>query len=117
VEQETRQVKTAKQVKTMRRSGWVAAAAALLCLGAVGCGNNVSGHTYGTAGGGVTIEFQSGGKAVTSIGPMSSQCTYTQSGKQVSLACEGDTTVFTIGDDGSLDGPPDGMLGHLTKVK
>lgn len=99
------------------RSGWIAMAAALVCLGAAGCGNNVSGHTYGAAGGGVTIEFQSGGKAVTSFGPMSSQCTYTQSGKQVSLVCEGDTTVLTIGDDGSLDGPADGMLGHLTKVK
>jgi hypothetical protein len=99
------------------RSGWIATAAALICLAAAGCGNNVSGHTYGAAGGGVTIEFQSGGKAVTSFGPMSSQCTYTQSGKQVSLTCEGDTTVFTIGDDGSLDGPADGMLGHLTKVK
>ena len=87
------------------RSGWIATVAALVCLGAAGCGNNVSGHTYGTAGGGVTIEFQSGGKAVTSLGPMSSQCTYTQSGKQVSLVCEGDTTVLTIGDDGSLDGP------------
>jgi len=101
----------------MARSGWVATVAALLCLSTVGCGTNVSGHTYGTAGGGVTIEFQSGGKAVTSLGPMSSQCTYTQSGKQVSLVCEGDTTLLTIGDDGSLDGPPDGMLGHLTKLK
>jgi hypothetical protein len=100
-----------------QRGGWMAAAAALVCLGVAGCGNNVSGHTYGSNGNILTVEFQSGGKAFTSMGPMSTACTYTQSGKQVSLVCEGDTTVFTIGDDGSLNGPPDGMLTHLTKVK
>ncbi len=99
------------------RSGWAAAAAAMVCLGVAGCGNSVSGHTYGGNGSIVTIEFQSGGKAYTSMGPMSTACTYTESGKQVSLVCEGDTTVLTIGDDGSLNGPPDGMLAHLTKVK
>ena len=98
------------------RSGWMATAAALVCMGVAGCGSSVSGHTYGV--GGVTIEFDSGGKAVANLGPlMTSQCTYTQSGKQVSLVCEGDTTVFTVASDGSLDGPPDGMLAHLTKVK
>ena len=65
-EREARQVKAARKVKTMAqigmRSGWIAAAAALMCLSALGCGNNVSGHTYGVAGGGVTIEFQSAGR-------------------------------------------------------
>ena len=110
-------MKAERQVKSMMRSGWIAAAAALLCLGAVGCGTNVKGHTYAAADNSVTIDFQSGGSATVSFGGIPGTCTYTQSGKQVSLACEGDTTVFTIGDDGSLDGPPDGMLGHLTKVK
>ena len=94
-----------------------AAAVGLMCLGAVGCGTKVSGHTYAGNGNLVTIEFQSGGKAFASIGPMTSSCTYTQSGKTVTLVCEGDTTVLTIADDGSLNGPPDGMLAHLTKVK
>lgn len=94
-----------------------AAAAALLCVGAAGCGTNVKGHTYAGNGNIVTVEFQGGGKAYASMGPMTSSCTYTQSGKQVSLVCDGDTTALTIGDDGSLNGPPDGMLAHMTKVK
>ena len=65
----------------------------------------------------VKIEFQSGGKAFASMGPMTSSCTYTQSGKTISLICEGDTTELTVAGDGSLNGPPDGMLSHLTKVK
>ncbi len=99
------------------RSGWMALAAALLCLGVAGCGSKVSGHTYAGNGNVVTVEFESGGKAYTSMGPMTTSCTYTQSGKTVSLVCEGETTVLTLQDDGSLDGPPDGMLAHLTKVK
>ncbi len=93
------------------------AAVALVCVGAAGCGTSVNGHTFAGNGNVVTVEFQSGGKAYASMGPMTLSCTYTQSGKQVSLVCEGDTTVLTIGDDGSLNGPPDGMLAHLTKVK
>jgi hypothetical protein len=48
---------------------------------------------------------------------MSSACTYTQSGNNVSLICEGDTEQLVVQSDGSLNGPPDGMLGHLTKTK
>ena len=44
------------------RSGWMAAVAALVCLGVAGCGNNVKGHTYAAADNSVTIEFQSGGQ-------------------------------------------------------
>lgn len=94
-----------------------AAAVAVLCLGVTACGNNVAGHTYAGPGEMVKIEFQSGGKASTSFGAMSSPCTYTQSGKQISLVCEGETTQLTLADDGSLTGPPDGMLARLTKVK
>ena len=104
-------------MKASLRSGWVAVAAALMCLGVLGCGSNVEGHAYAGNGNIVTVEFQSGGKAYASMGPMTSQCTYTQSGKTVNLICEGDTTVLTMQDDGSLNGPPEGMLAHLTKVK
>jgi hypothetical protein len=93
------------------------AAVAMLCLGAAACGKSVSGHTYAGNGELVKIEFQSGGKAFASMGPLTSSCTYTQNGTSISLICEGDTTELTMADDGSLSGPPDGMLSHLTKVK
>ncbi len=87
-----------------------------LSLGAVGCGG-VKGHTYAGNGEMVKIEFQSGGNAIASMGPMSSSCTYTESGSKVELICEGDTTELTRNSDGTLSGPPDGMLARLTKVK
>ncbi len=99
------------------RSRWAVAVAALVCLGVVGCGTKVQGHTYSGNGNVVSVEFQSGGKAYASMGPMTSACTYTQSGKTVNLVCEGDTTVLTLQDDGSLNGPPEGMLARMTKVK
>lgn len=104
------------KMKASLRSVLAVMVLALLCLSATGC-NSVSGHTYAGNGQMVKIEFQSGGKALTSFGPMTSNCTYTQSGKNISLTCEGDTTQLTVADDGSLAGPPDGMLAHLTKVK
>ena len=94
-----------------------AAAVALLCVCAAGCGNSVKGHTYAGNGQLVSIQFQSDGKAYTSMGPMTSACTYTQNGNNVTLICEGDTEQLTLASDGSLNGPPDGMLAHLTRVK
>jgi hypothetical protein len=82
-----------------------------------GCGGKVEGNTYAGNGGIVQIEFKSGGKAYVSTGPVSTPCTYTESGKTVTLVCEGDKTVFTVDDDGSLNGPQGGMLGRLTKKK
>jgi hypothetical protein len=79
------------------------------------CGKSVSGSAYEGVGGGVSIEFQSGGKAVASLGGVKSDCTYTEDSKTVTLTCEGQPAVLTINDDGSLSGPPDGMLGRLTK--
>lgn len=99
------------------RGRWLAAAAAMVCLGLAGCGNNVKGHTYAAADGSVTIAFQSGGAATVSFGPITSTCTYTQSGKQINLTCGGQTELLTMADDGSLNGPSDALLGHLTKVK
>ncbi|MGB7265366.1 MAG: hypothetical protein WBC92_07620 [Terracidiphilus sp.] len=94
-----------------------AAATAVLCLGMAACGSGVSGHTYAGNGEMVKIEFQSGGKAFTSFGAMTTPCTYTQSQKKIDLTCEGDVTELTVADDGSLMGPPDGMLARMTKVK
>jgi hypothetical protein len=82
-----------------------------------GCGSSVSGNTYTGNGGVVSVEFKSGGKAFVSTGPVSTPCTYTESGKTVTLICEGDKTQFTVDDDGALLGPQGGFLGRLTKKK
>ena len=81
-----------------------------------GCGSKVEGSAYEGNGGVVKIEFKSGGKAFVSTGPVTTPCTYTETGKKVSLVCEGDTTTFSVEDD-ALNGPPDGMLTRLTKKK
>jgi hypothetical protein len=94
-----------------------AAAVSLMCLSAAACSSGVKGHTYAGPNGMVQIAFQSDGKAFASIGPMTSSCTYTQSGKSITLICEGDTEQLAQNSDGSLSGPPEGMLAHLTKTK
>ena len=94
---------------------------ALAAIGVLGfgiaCGGKVEGNTYEGNGGMVKIEFKSGGKAFLSAGPATTTCTYTESGKTVTMICVGDTTVFTVEDDGALSGPPDGLLTRLTKKK
>jgi hypothetical protein len=104
-------------VRTNARNVLSAGAVALICFGAVACGSGVKGHTYSGPNGMVQISFQSDGKATAIMGPMSSACTYTQNGSNIALICEGDTEQLTLNSDGSLSGPPDGMLARLTKVK
>lgn len=106
-------------MKRIRSGGakLLALAALLISSGLIACGGKVEGNTYAGNGGVVQIEFKSGGKAYVSTGPVSTPCTYTESGKTVTLICEGDTTVFTMDDDGALNGPQGGMLGRLTKKK
>jgi|SRR5882762_6879497 hypothetical protein len=82
-----------------------------------GCGKKVEGNVYEDNGGVVKIEFKSGGKAYVSTGPATNTCSYAESGKNVTLTCEGDKTVFTVDDDGALNGPPGGFLTRLTKKK
>lgn len=94
----------------------VCIAMALGCL-LTGCGSSVSGHTYHDNGGVVRVEFKSGGKAFVSIGSMSHECTYSESGKNVSMDCDGEKLSFTVQDDGALAGPPDGYMARLTPVK
>lgn len=91
--------------------------AAVLSLTACGKSNSVEGSTYEANGGVFKIEFQSGGKAVTTMGPMATNCTYTQSDKTVRLTCESEKLELTVNDDGSLAGPPDGFASRLTKKK
>ena len=91
---------------------------AILSICTTGCGGaKAEGHKYTGNGGVVKIEFKSGGKAFVSTGPVSTPCTYSESGKTLTLDCEGDKTDFTIDDDGALIGPPGGMLARLTKEK
>lgn len=95
-------------------------AAVIAVLGActAACGGaSPEGHTYSGNGGIVRIEFKQGGKAFVATGPLSTECTWTESGKTLTLVCEGDKTDFTIDDDGALIGPPEGMLARLTKEK
>jgi hypothetical protein len=94
-----------------------AAALAVLCSGISACGNKVAGHTYAGNDNLVKIEFDSGGKAYASYGPMTSNCTYTQDSSKVTLICDDVTTVLTLGSDGILTGPPDGMMARLTRIK
>lgn len=96
--------------------GVAVAGLALLCLGIAACGKGVKGYTYADNGGMVKIEFQSGGKAITTMGPITATCTYTESGSQVTLTCADQATVLALGSDGSLSGPADGILNKLTKV-
>lgn len=88
-----------------------------ILLVTVGCGGKVEGNNYADNGGVVKIEFKSGGKAYVSTGPVTTTCSYTESGKTVTLSCEGDKTVFNVDDDGALNGPKGGFLARLTKMK
>lgn len=89
----------------------------MLTAAAASCGGSAEGNTYSGNGGVVKIEFKSGGKAFLATGPVSQQCSYTEKGKTISLVCDGASTEFTVDDDGALIGPPEGMLGRLTKEK
>jgi hypothetical protein len=108
-----------EKVKKIKFSTSKPLAVAVLVMWSVltGCGGKVEGNTYAGNGGVVQVEFKSGGKAYVSTGPVSNPCSYTESGKTVTLVCEGAKTVFTVDDDGALNGPPGGMLGRLEKKK
>jgi hypothetical protein len=81
------------------------------------CGDAVSGHIYQNNGGVVQVEFRSGGKALVSAGTAVHRCSYSESGKSVSLVCDGETTNFSVQDDGVLVGPTDGLMARLTPVE
>lgn len=85
-----------------------------LLLGACGGGGGISG-TYANPDGNVSIEFMKEGKAHISMSGLGGDCTYTESGKKVAVTCEGETTEFTLGDDGALSGPPEGLMSRMIK--
>jgi hypothetical protein len=90
-----------------------------ICL-AVGCGSSPEGK-YRDASGGIFAEFK-GGKAHIALGAYAVDGTYKIEGNKI--ICRGDfgmmlhsPLVFTINDDGSIDGPRDSMIPRLEKVK
>ena len=95
----------------------VSAAILAALLTTIGCSGKVEGNIYEDNGGVVKVEFKSGGKAYVSTGPVTNTCSYSESGKTVTLICEGDKTVFTVDSDGALNGPPGGFIARLTKKK
>jgi hypothetical protein len=62
-----------------------------------------------------SVEFMADGKAHISLSGMGGDCNYTQDGNTIVLTCEGESTQFTVGDDGALTGPPDGFWTRLQK--
>jgi hypothetical protein len=84
-------------------------------FGFAGCASDVEGNTYVDAEGVISIEFLSGGKANFKMGVVGGACTYTESGKNVAVTCNGVPQVFTMNSDGSLGGPAAGLIGKLTK--
>ena len=86
-------------------------------FGLAACGDSVEGNTYVDSEGLISLQFLSGGKANFKMGPVGGECTYNQSGKSVTVTCNGVAQVFTVNDDGSLGGPASGIIGKLTKKK
>lgn len=79
-----------------------------------GCGSKMEG-TYTNAGGNVTLDLKSGGKAAFTMMGESLPCTYKVKDNKVMLDCtpKGEKVDFMIHDDGSLAGP--GFVGAMKK--
>ena len=115
--------------KSNRRVVFMTALVAALILVVAGCAGSpragaaekassskVEG-TYANAEGNASVEFMAGGKAHFSLHGVGGPCSFKQVGNKVTLTVEGEDTVFTVNDDGSVTGPPDGFLSRLKKKK
>jgi hypothetical protein len=81
-----------------------------------GCESDFVRGTYVDSDGLISIEFLTGGKANFKMaGLVSVACTYTESRKNVTVTCNGDSQSFAINSDGSLGGPAAGLAGKLTR--
>jgi hypothetical protein len=78
------------------------------------CGAGLSG-TYTNPTGLVTLDLRPGGRASLTMMGENEQCTYDADGKNLTLICGRNKTVWGIHDDGSLTGP--GFVGTLAKRK
>ena len=90
------------------------AVGAVLAALTIACGSKLNG-TYTNPSGIAMLELKSGGKATMGLGGETRDCTYTEDGKQVPLACAGDRISLRINDDGSLFAP--GFAGVMRKTK
>jgi len=86
-----------------------------VAVASCGKSSGVEGSTYEGNNGAFQIQFKPDGKASVALGPVAGDCTYTQKDKTVSVTCEGTQIDFTVNDDGSISGPPDGLVGRMTK--
>jgi hypothetical protein len=86
-----------------------------IAVASCGKSNVVEGSTYEANNGAFQIQFKPDGKATVALGPVAGDCTYAQKDKTVSVTCEGTQIDFTVNDDGSISGPPDGLVGRMTK--
>jgi hypothetical protein len=89
------------------------------CLLAVPACTSGARGTYSDATGSMVLELKSGSKAnFTYMGDVA-DCSYSMSGKQVTVNCRGSagTTVFNVHDDGSLSGPPGTFIPVLRRQK
>jgi hypothetical protein len=75
--------------------------------------------TYSDPASSLILELKSGGKASFTFQGDVADCTYSASGKQLTVDCKGDAgrTVFTIHDDGLLTGPPGSFMPALRRQK
>jgi hypothetical protein len=94
----------------------IVAAAVAGGLGGCGQSSSVENSAYQSDDGAVRIDFKSDDKAVVSLAGMPQDCTYSQKEKTISITCQGDKADFTLNDDGSLAGPPEGFAPRLTRV-
>jgi hypothetical protein len=99
------------------RGVWLVFAGVAIVASAA-CNSGPSG-TYSDTMGSVILELKSGGKANFTFQGDVADCTYSRSGKQLTVECKGPagTTVFNIHDDGSLTGPPGSFIPALRKQK
>jgi hypothetical protein len=97
----------------------VTLAGGLFCLSCLLAGCSSVTGTYADTTGSFGLDVQSGGKATMTFMGISSACTYTTSGKQLTLTCPGQPggEVFTVNSDGSLAPPPDTLIPVLKKTK
>ena len=70
---------------------------------------------YTNAEGNASVAVHLRWQAHFSLHGVGGQCTYTQNDRKVLLTCEGETTEFTVEDDGALTGPRDSFLTRLKR--
>jgi hypothetical protein len=87
---------------------------------AVGCGGSDPEGKYQDAAGAVTLELK-GGKASLNYGGIKLDGAYKVDGDKLTIqptsGATGQTMVFTINKDGSIDGPPGSDITKLQKAK